>query len=238
VTDAVEHVEVARARSDRGEVVLSRRLADESPAGTPDVLELRVNGVFVMDNVETTSETALARAALDLVDAPASVLVGGLGLGFTAHEVLSDARVEHVVVAEIEEALVGWFRDGTVPHGPLFLADQRVSVTVADVRQVVEESAPDTFDLVLLDVDNGPDFLVHAGNAGIYESNFLERVRVALRPGGALAIWSSTESARLVDTMSGVFGDCSSEGHPVTLQGREDTFWLHVARKGPEKEDS
>ena len=64
---------------------------------------------------------------------PAHVLVGGLGLGFTTHEVLSDDRVERVVVAEIEEALVRWFRDGTVPHGPAYLADERLHVAVGDV---------------------------------------------------------------------------------------------------------
>ena len=222
---------MASARSERGEIVLRRRSDPDAPGGAPEDLELRVNGVFVMDTLETTSETALAEAALEHVETPASVLVGGLGLGFTAHAVLRDHRVEKVVVAEIEDALVGWFRDGTVPHGPAFLADERVVVTTADVRQVVEESPPDRFDLVLLDVDNGPDFLVFDENRAIYESSFLERVRVALRAGGALAIWSSTESPQLVDTMTTVFGDCASTGHQVTLQGREDIFWLHVARR-------
>ena len=229
----VTHAEVARSASERGEVVLSRRIDPDAPDGTPEVLELRVNGVFVMDSLETTSETALAGAALAQVETPRTVLVGGLGLGFTAHEVLSDHRVEHVVVAEIEDALVGWFRNGTIPHGAAFLADRRVTVAAADVQQLVEEAAPGSFDLVLLDVDNGPDFLVYDTNAAIYESTFLERVRVALRPGGALAVWSSTESPRLIGTMSSVFDDCTSEGHPVTLQGREDEFWLHVARKTP-----
>ena len=228
---------MASARSERGEVVLRRRVDPDATEASPEVLELRVNGVFVMDTIETTSETALAQAALDQVDSPTTVLVGGLGLGFTAHEVLSDHRVEHLVVAEIEEALVAWFRDGTVPHGPTFLADRRVTVATVDVQQVLEESQPDRFDLVLLDVDNGPDFLVFDGNSPIYESSFLERVRVALRPGGAIAIWSSTESARLVDTMTTVFGDCTSAGHPVTLQGRDDVFWLHVASKVPSEEE-
>jgi spermidine synthase len=225
----VEYHEVARASSDRGEVVLRRRSDPEATA--PDVLELRVNGVFVMDSLETTAETALASAALAHVASPTTVLVGGLGLGFTAREVLSDSRVEQVVVAEIEDALVGWFRDGTVPHGPAFLADQRVRVAVADVRQVVDETPPESLDLVLLDVDNGPDFLVFDANATIYESPFLERVRVALRPGGAVAIWSSTESPRLVDTMTSAFGGCASEAHRVTLQGREDMYWLHIASR-------
>ena len=237
MSSVTEYVEVARARSERGEVVLRRRPAPHDAAGGTDALELRVNGVFVMDTAETSSETALARTALAQVASPRSVLVGGLGLGFTAHEVLSDSRVRHVVVAEIEGALVTWFRDGTIPHGPASCADGRLSITVADVQQVVAESSPQTFDLVVLDVDNGPDFLVFDANATIYESTFLHRVREVVRPGGAVAIWSSTESPRLVAAMTAVFGDCTSTENPVILQGREDVYWLHVGRVPPSEED-
>ena len=226
-----EHVEVARAQSERGEVVLRRRRDPEAPDGTPTTLELRVNGVFVMDDLETTSETALARAALEQVPTPRSVLVGGLGLGFTAHEVLADPRVEHLVVAEVEDALVQWFRDGTVPHGPTVLADGRVSVSVADVQQVVAESAPESFDLVLLDVDNGPDFLVLDSNAAIYEVAFLHEIRRTLRDEGVVGVWSSTGSAPLTSALERVFGDCASRACPVTRRGHDDIFWLHTARK-------
>ena len=220
---------MARARSERGEVVLRRRGAS--------VLELRVNGVFVMDTAETTTETALARAALEAVPAPRSVLVGGLGLGFTLKEVLADHRVERVVVAEIEEALVTWFRDGTVPHGPTFLADERLSVAVADVRQVVEECPPESLDLALVDVDNGPDFLVFDNNAAIYASSFLERVKGSLRLGGTLVIWSSSESPQLKETLASVFGSSTSRAHPVSLQGRDDVYWSHVARRTGSEEE-
>jgi spermidine synthase len=227
----VEYVEVARARSERGEVVLRRRRDPHAPETAPSALELRVNGVFVMDTRETTTETELAIAALAEVQSPSCVLVGGLGLGFTVREVLADHRVEHVVVAEIEDALVRWFRDGTIPHGRPFLADDRVSISVADVQQVIEESPPESFDLVLLDVDNGPDFLVYDDNAAIYEPGFLRGVSRALRPGGVVAVWSSTESGRLKDTMTDVFGDCRLHRHAVVLQGHDDDYWLHLATK-------
>jgi spermidine synthase len=227
----MEYVDVARAVSERGEVVLRERRDPEAPDAAPEILELRVNGVFVMDTAETTSEVALARAALQRVEHPRSVLVGGLGLGFTAHELLADHRVEHVVVAEIEEPLVRWFRDGTIPHGSAYLADERLTVAVADVRQVVEESPTGTFDLVLLDVDNGPEFLVHQENAGLYERPFLAQVHAALRPGGMVGVWSSTDSPALTSAMRSVFGACDSECCPVVLQGREDGYWLHSARR-------
>jgi len=214
--------EVARATTGRGEIVLRRRGA---------ILELRVNGVFVMDTAETGSEIELARAALRLVDIPKDVLVGGLGLGFTAHEVLADSRVERLVVAEIEEALIGWMRDGTIPHGPSFLADQRLMVTNADVRHAVAEAPPEAFDLMLLDVDNGPDYLVYGENRAVYEPPFLEDAQRMLKFGGAVVVWSATETTALQEAMAGVFGNCESIPHPVRLQTRDESYWLYLSRK-------
>ena len=180
----MESMEIARAETARGDVVLRRRT---SPTAA-DVVELRVNGVFVMDTLETTSEIELAAQALDLVDEPASVLVGGLGLGFTLQRVLADVRVERAVVVEIEEPLIEWMRNGTVPHGPALLADSRATVVNADIAMAIAE-ARSTYDLVLLDVDNGPGYLVHEGNEAVYEEQFLRRCRDLLSPGGVLVVW-------------------------------------------------
>jgi spermidine synthase len=231
----MEYVERARAQSERGEVVLRERQeatpgAQHREGGDAGVLELRVNGVFMMDTLETTSEQQLARAALAQVEHPRAVLVAGLGLGFTAHEVLADHRVEHVVVVEVEDAVVRWMRDGTVPHGPGFLADARLSVVVADIRQAVAEAAPASYDLVLLDVDNGPAFLVHEDNEGLYRADFLRTVAAVLRPGGALAVWSASESASLHEELTAVFGAATGVPFEVRLQGRDELYWLYLAR--------
>ena len=120
-----------------------------------------------------------------MVEEPRDVLVGGMGLGFTMHRVLADTRVERCTVVEIEEALVGWMRDGTIPHGQTMLADARANPVVADVTVALPEAGEASYDLVLLDVDNGPNFLVHESNARIYEAEFLAEARRILRPGGA-----------------------------------------------------
>ena len=222
----MEYVEIARAETERGELVLRERRHEAAPTA----FELRANGVFVMDTVEVGTERALASAALELVDDPRAVVVGGLGLGFTMHEVLADKRVEKCAVVEIEQALVDWMRDGTIPHGPALLADERVAIVVADIVVALAEAAPATYDLVLLDVDNGPGFLVHDTNAALYEAPALETARRALRSGGALVIWSAAEAPELEERMSQVFGDAEARPYDVLLQDREEQYWLYVAR--------
>jgi spermidine synthase len=224
--DNVDIVEVARAETERGDVVLRRRTTPTAA----DVLELRVNGVFVMDTLETTSEIELAAQALDLVEAPASVLIGGLGLGFTLQRVLADPRVERAVVVEIEEPLIRWMRDGTVPHGPAILADTRATVVNADITMAIAE-ARSTYDLVLLDVDNGPGYLVHAGNEVVYEERFLRQCHDLLSSGGVLVVWSANAAPALLDAMRTVFGRAEEQAHDVLLQDRPEQYFLYLARR-------
>jgi spermidine synthase len=220
-----EYVEVARAESERGEIVLRRRIEEHAA----DALELRVNGVFVMDTRETTSEIELAAAALALVEDPRDVVVAGLGLGYTLHRVLDDHRVEQVKVVELEEALIGWMRDGTIPHGRALLADRRVHIVNADVVVAVAE-ATSTYDLVLLDVDNGPGYLVHEANSALYEVDFLASTKGILNPVGALVVWSANPAPGLATAMEQVFGNCTEHRYDVLLQDRREEYFLYLSR--------
>ncbi len=227
---------VAVATSERGDVVLRRRATDGA-------LELRVNGVFVMDDRETATERLLARLTLEALavaptDIPGApgvvagpegwrVLVGGLGLGFTLAAVLDSPRVASVTVAEIEGAVVDWHRAGLVVGSGL--DDERVTVAVADVREVVGGLPPAALDLVLLDVDNGPGFLVYDDNAAVYGSPFLTSCRQVLAPGGLLAVWSADHAPDLVDALDAVFGSTVEHALPVTLGTRHTTYHLFLA---------
>lgn len=220
--------ELARHASERGEVVLLRRERDEA-------VELRVNGVFVMDDVETSSEQLLARATLAALAAPAGravdVLVGGLGLGFTLAAVLEDARVGRVVVAEIEPSLVRWHRDGTLDAElavPSPVADSRVRIAMGDVREVVASIPAGSIDLILLDVDNGPGYLVHDANSAVYGEEFLQICRSRCRPRGLTAVWSAAPAPALADAMQRVFGSVDERAVPVTLGRRETTYHLYL----------
>jgi spermidine synthase len=180
-----------------------------------------VNGVFVMDDAETSSERRLAEVVLER--GARDVLVGGLGLGFTTRRLLEDPDVRRVLVAELHAAVV----ESTD------LDDPRAEIVVGDVRAVLAEQPDATFDAVLLDVDNGPDFLVHDANAGLYEGHGIaEAVRV-LRPGGTLAVWSMADSLALRDALAEHLEDVQAEAVPVRLQGREEAYWVLTGRRGP-----
>lgn len=213
---------VAHASSPRGEVTLARRGRDH--------FELRVNGVYVMDTASTATEEALAALALETSESPRRVLVGGLGLGFTARALLRDRRVELLLVAELEPALVAWSRDGVIPCADV-AADPRVRLVVGDVRDVVRAEPHSTLDAIVLDVDNGPGNLVHAANAALYEREFLSLCADRLRPGGVVAVWSSTRSPALEAMLTETAGSCAARPLPVRLDTRDDEYVVYVATR-------
>jgi len=133
--------------------------------------------------------------AADMLDAP-SVLIGGLGMGFTLRAVLDllPARAR-VVVAELMPAVVEWNRG---PLGPLAdhpLKDPRVQLELGDVAATLRLN-PGSFDAVLLDVDNGPTALTTAANARLYDNHGVAAARAALRPNGVFAVWSARENRK------------------------------------------
>jgi len=157
-----------------------------------------VNGAILMSNRMHGSEEALATFAFQwmrTLERP-SILVGGLGMGFTLRATLdllpSDAAV---VVAELVPAVVEWNRG---PLGPLAkhpLKDKRVRVETGDVA-VTLSSRLGQFDAVLLDVDNGPAALTDSNNAGLYDSRGIAAAHASLKKTGVLAIWAAKEDRK------------------------------------------
>ncbi len=182
--------------------------------------ELRVNGVFVMDDVETSSERVLAEHVL--AAGAREVLVGGLGLGYTVRALL-DGGAARVVVAEIHDAVVDAVAAGA-GAGPFH--DPRLQILVGDVADVIADQPDRSLDAICLDVDNGPDFLVHPGNAALYDDAVIARCAASLRPGGTLAIWSMADSAALRDALARHFAEVDAIAVPVRLQQRDEQYWI------------
>jgi spermidine synthase len=177
--------ELARATTACGdELVLRER------AGT---FEIRCNGWDLMSNRAHYSEQWMARMACEELptDAP-RVLIGGLGMGFTlraALDVLPPAA--DIVAAELLPEIIAWNRGMLAPLADRPLDDARVSVACADVAELLQ---PDSFDVIVLDVDNGPGAVMLRGNVSLYTPAGLRRMQCALRQGGVLAIWSASPS--------------------------------------------
>lgn len=220
-------VELGRADGVLGEVVLRLR---QTPAGP--LVDLVCAGVMVMDDQDTTSERELATAALAALDGDAlEVVVGGLGLGFTLATALADPRVVRATVVEVEPAVVGWVRAGLVPATAGVLDDPRVDVVVGDVTQVLPRLPEAGADAVLLDVDNGPGFLVAPGNGGLYSPEALAVAGRRLRPGGVLAVWSAQEAPELAAALGAAVGPVRVQRSSVRRDGRELRYWVHLARR-------
>jgi spermidine synthase len=159
---------------------------------------IRVGARVLMSNRMHDSEEALAQLALARAHQPRTVLVGGLGLGYTARAVLDAVGKDaEVTVLELVSELVDWNRQyvGAFARHPL--ADPRCLVVVGDVFDMLK-SSPGTFDVILLDVDNGPQGLTQAKNQRLYGEGGVRVCLAALRPNGVLAVWSQGPNARYV----------------------------------------
>lgn len=223
--------QLGRHLGPRGEVVLQRRT---DSAGS--VEELIVNGVFAMDSTDTSTERRLADFATRSTHR--RVLVGGLGLGYTAAEVLA-AGPDRLDVVEIEECLIEWARAGLTPTLAAAAADPRVHLHAADVRAVLAglRGPKGPWDAIVLDVDNGPDFLIHPANDALYGPACLQTTYARLAPGGTLAIWCQGPSAGLLSTLRRISGQ-AKEHHFTVHRGDRDFGYViySLTRPGPARQ--
>ncbi len=217
-----ELVTLGRADGPRGEVLLRRR-------GTGDdaVTELIVNGVFAMDSTDPSSERALGRVPLPLDGS--RVLLGGLGLGYTALALL-ERDVTHLDVVELEPALLAWAeRHLTQPLGRV-AADPRVRLRVGDVADVLARRDAGPWEAILLDVDNGPDFLIHEHNARLYGPAGLRLAYERLAPGGVFAIWCQGPSPVLRAGLAEVGPQVAEHVHRHRRGRRSWSYVIYTVR--------
>ncbi|MDN3356159.1 spermidine synthase [Actinomadura sp. DC4] len=184
-------------------------------------LEIISNGMFLMDTRAGESERLLVRAALDRLARPADVLIGGLGVGFSLAEALRSPRTRTVTVVEREPAVIGWHATHLRPYSGGALEDPRVRVERADLVGWLR-TGEGGYDVLCLDIDNGPDWTVTEGNAALYDPALLAG---RLRPGGVLAVWSAGAAPAFEERLRERFTDVSALAVPVA-RGEPDVVYL------------
>lgn len=225
-----------------GELVLQRRRMVS--LGGREVVEVKLAGEYLMSSLFHEAETALADIALNsLTGSDWEVVVGGLGLGYTAAAALAFPQVGSLVVVEALAPVIDWHQRGLVPNGDTLSLDPRCGFHAADFFALARgdgfhpERAQHRFDAILLDVDHTPDQLLNSSHADLYTQAGLERIRVFLKPGGVFALWSNdAPEAAFLNRLSKVFA--RAEGHDVRfdnpLQERTVSNGIYVAHRKAE----
>ncbi|AWI30923.1 spermidine synthase [Streptomyces tirandamycinicus] len=208
-----------------GEVVLRER---RGPDG--EIHEIIANGCFLMDTSDGRSERLLMDAAYAaLAGRPdPSVLIGGLGVGFSLARAAAEPGWSRIAVAEREQAIIDWHTTGPLRHlSAAALADPRTTVLHTDLVAHLH-STSDTYDALCVDIDNGPDWTVTEGNGGLYAPDGLRACARCLNPGGVLAVWSAQPSRTFEQTLrnAGFSGVRTEE--VVVARGVPDVVHLAV----------
>jgi spermidine synthase len=220
--------------------------AEETPLGLlalrrrplpsdPDTLvtEITLDHRFLMSSHTVASERQLAELALELHGGTdLDVLVGGLGLGHTAHAALATGRAARVEVVELLPTVVRWLDQGLTPLGPELRADPRLSVVLDDVYARLAAAPTRRYDAILVDVDHSPDDPLGTWPNMFYAAPSLRRTREHLAPGGVLAVWSGSPSVEFVEALGRVFAEVTPV--PVAFRNAidelEETNWVFLAR--------
>ncbi len=205
-----------RVLTRRGELVLRRAGAE---------FEIISNGVFLMDTRDGRSERLMVTAAL--AHCPAAtpkILICGLGVGFALAEAVSQARVARVDVVEISAEIIGWHGTHLRHLAAPAWEDGRVHVINADmVAWLARQQGP--YDVICLDIDNGPEWTVWEANQALYGDEGLRRVRDSLRPGGVISVWSAAEAPVFEDRLQHHFSGVHAYRVPVS-RGQPDVVYL------------
>jgi len=224
-----------------GEISLRRRA--EPRLEGKILYEVKLGDEFLMSSLFTESEIQLAKLGLTAFeDIELDVVVGGLGLGYTAVAALENPLVRSLMVIDVMQPVIDWHRQGLVPLGKQLISDSRCTLVHADFFAVA--SAPDSgfypadtnrlVHAVLLDIDHSPSHWLNSGNSSFYTASALGNLVNKIHPGGVFGLWSNDPpDERFTALLDTVFE--SSESHIVSFpnpyQGGESSCTVYVAHK-------
>jgi spermidine synthase len=221
--------------------VLSLRRRRSLTTGA-DIYEIKLGEEFLMSSAFTVAEIELARLGLAaLARGDLDVVVGGLGLGYTAQAVLENRNVRSLIVVDTLAEVIEWHRQGLLPLGKQLTDDPRCRLVNGDFfamlhsAQGFDSGTPGRrFDAVLVDIDHSPQNLLHPRHAALYQPAGLARLALHLNPGGVFALWSNDPPDQAFErALASVFA--TSAAHVVTFDNasgqHEATNTVYVAVK-------
>ncbi len=224
-----------------GQITLRRR---RIPALTDDyIYEVKLGDEFLMSSLFVKAEEALAELGLAALEGQnADVVVGGLGLGYTAAAALKHENVQELLVVELLEPVIEWHQNEDVPLGAVLNADARSRYVQGSFFDLAKgepagfdpQQPGRVFDAILLDIDHSPSTLLNASNASFYQPDTLSAMAKQLRQQGVFALWSNEPPAEdFITTLASVFTQVKT--HIIRFynpfQNNEATATVYVAVK-------
>jgi spermidine synthase len=210
-----------------------------------DIFEIILGEEHLMSSLFTASEIALAKLGLADVAGNAArsldVVIGGLGLGYTAAAALEDPRVKDLLVIELLQPVIDWHTRGLVPLDPPLSTDPRCQPRQGDFFALAASGAGfdaehkgRKFDAILIDIDHTPDWLLDQRSGAFYSEEGLNQLASHLNPGGVMGLWSDARTDEaFVARLEQVFETARAE--PVTfhnpLQDKPFTQTVYLGRK-------
>ena len=223
-----------------GDLMLRRRRLIQ--LGDLDIYEVKLGEHFLMTSLFHEAEVQLSKLSLGVLEKEnLDVVVGGLGLGYTAVSVLEDTRVTSLIVVEYLEGVIEWHQQGLVPLGKTLMGDSRCRLVNADFfalsRDASKSFAPEypanRHDAILLDIDHSPTNVLHQTNSRFYTEEGLEELAQHLKPGGVFGLWADGFPE---DTFTNLLGKVfkSADSHTIEfdnpLTGGVSEGAVYVAR--------
>ena len=224
-----------------GALTLRRRR--EPMAENANIFEVKLNDDFLMSSLFTAGETALANIPLGAIKKnEIEVMIGGLGLGFTANAALKHNSVCKVVVIEVLDAVIKWHQQGLVPLGQRLSSDPRCQLLQGDFFELASSSTDQLesnlkkcqFDAILLDIDHSPSHLLSSKNRDFYSVSGIQLIANMLRTKGIFAMWSNNPPEKeFSDILKEVFHTSRAEivEFPNPYSGNYSTCTIYIGEK-------
>ncbi|GAB6089117.1 spermine/spermidine synthase domain-containing protein [Spirochaeta dissipatitropha] len=231
--------ELGFSKTSIGELSLRRR---KNLYGGDDIYEIKLGDEYLMSSMFTESEHQLGKMGMETVEGELlDVVVGGLGLGYTAHAVLEDLRVNELIVVDMLDAVIDWHKNGLLPLSRELCNDRRCRFVSGNFFAMAEspegfdpEDPHRLFDAVILDIDHSPEEFLDPDNAGFYTSEGLNNMMQKIKPGGVFALWSNNPpDPRFTKHLADVFAAASAEEIRFfnPLQNNDAVQSIYIAKK-------